>query len=92
MLITGDVVGRGFAVEIEDRGLGLRAERRSELNELLENPAAFDASGSDRLGLFVASPLARKHNIRVSLRGSPFGGTARDRARPAEPGRARGRL
>ena len=75
VLITGDVVGRGFAVEIEDRGLGLSEERRAEINELLENPPAFDASGSDRLGLFVASQLARKHNIRVSLRASPYGGT-----------------
>ena len=75
VLITGDVVGRGFAVEIEDRGLGLSEERRAELNDLLENPPPFDLSGSDQLGLFVASQLARKHNIRISLRGSPYGGT-----------------
>ena len=75
VLISGDVVGRGFAVEIEDRGLGLSEERRAELNDLLENPPAFDLSGSDQLGLFVASQLAKKHNIRISLRGSPYGGT-----------------
>jgi signal transduction histidine kinase len=75
VLISGDVVGRGFAVEIEDRGLGLSEERRAELNDLLENPPPFDLSGSDRLGLFVASQLAKKHNIRISLRGSPYGGT-----------------
>ena len=75
VLISGDVVGRGFAVEIEDRGLGLSDERRAQLNDLLENPPAFDLSGSDQLGLFVASQLARKHNIRISLRGSPYGGT-----------------
>ncbi len=73
--LTGDVVGRGFAVEIEDRGLGLSDERRAELNELLENPPTFDLSGSDQLGLFVASQLARKHNIKISLRSSPYGGT-----------------
>ena len=73
--LTGDVVGRGFAVEIEDRGLGLSDERRAELNELLNNPPAFDLSGSDQLGLFVASQLARKHNIKISLRSSPYGGT-----------------
>ena len=73
--LTGDVVGRGFAVEIEDRGLGLSDERRAELNELLDNPPAFDLSGSDQLGLFVASQLARKHNIKISLRTSPYGGT-----------------
>ena len=75
VLISGDVVGRGFAVEIEDRGLGLSDERRAQLNDLLENPPPFDLSGSDQLGLFVASQLARKHNIRISLRGSPYGGT-----------------
>ena len=75
VLISGDVVGRGFAVEIEDRGLGLSEERRAELNDLLKNPPPFDLSGSDQLGLFVASQLARKHNIRISLRGSPYGGT-----------------
>ncbi|MGH3070228.1 MAG: sensor histidine kinase, partial [Streptosporangiaceae bacterium] len=75
VLISGDLVGRGFAVEIEDRGLGLSDERRAQLNDLLENPPPFDLSGSDQLGLFVASQLARKHNIRISLRGSPYGGT-----------------
>ena len=75
VLITGDVVGRGFAVEIEDRGLGLSDERRAELNDLLENPPPFDLSGSDQLGLFVASQLAKKHDIKISLRGSPYGGT-----------------
>ena len=59
VLISGDVVGRGFAVEIEDRGLGLSDERRAELNDLLESPPPFDLSGSDQLGLFVASQLAR---------------------------------
>jgi signal transduction histidine kinase len=73
--LTGDVVGRGFAVEIEDRGLGLSDERRAELNQLLGNPPDFDLSGSDQLGLFVASQLARKHNIKISLRSSPYGGT-----------------
>ena len=33
--ITGDVVGRGFAVEIEDRGLGITEERLAEINRNL---------------------------------------------------------
>ena len=54
--IQGDIVGRGFAVEIEDRGLGISAagSRRSTRN--LANPPQFDLSGSDRLGLFIAGP------------------------------------
>ena len=75
VLIGGDIVGRGFAVEIEDRGLGLSEDQLAEINDRLENPPPFDLSGSDRLGLFVASQLARRHNVRISLRPSPYGGT-----------------
>jgi signal transduction histidine kinase len=75
VLISGDIVGRGFAVEIEDRGLGLSDEKLAEINDRLEHPPAFDLSGSDQLGLFVASQLAKRHDIRISLRPSPYGGT-----------------
>jgi signal transduction histidine kinase len=73
--ITGSVVGQGFAVEIEDRGLGMTPAHREEINAQLENPPAFDLSGSDQLGLFVAGQLAKRQNIRISLRASPYGGT-----------------
>ena len=73
--ITGSVVGQGFAVEIEDRGLGMSTAHRDEINAQLENPPAFDLSGSDQLGLFVAGQLAKRQNIRISLRPSPYGGT-----------------
>jgi len=73
--ITGSVVGQGFAVEIEDRGLGMSTAHRDEINAQLENPPAFDLSGSDQLGLFVAGQLAKRQNIRISLRSSAFGGT-----------------
>jgi signal transduction histidine kinase len=75
VVIHGDTVGRGFAVEIEDRGLGLNDEQRQRINELLETPPPFDPSGSDQLGLFVAGQLAKRHNIKISLRPSPYGGT-----------------
>src|SRR5260370_21169858 len=75
VLISGDIVGRGFAVEIEDRGLGLSDEQLAEINDRLEHPPAFDLSGSDQLGLFVASQLAKRHDIRISLRPSPYAGT-----------------
>jgi len=73
--ITGSVVGQGFAVEIEDRGLGMSTAHRDEINAQLENPPAFDLSGSDQLGLFVAGQLAKRQNIRISLRSSAYGGT-----------------
>jgi signal transduction histidine kinase len=73
--VHGDVVGRGFAVEIEDRGLGISEEKLAEINSDFENPPQFDLSGSEQLGLFVAGQLAKRHDIRITLQGSPFGGT-----------------
>ena len=73
--IHGDIVGRGFAVDIEDRGLGISEERLAEINHNLANPPPFDLSGSDQLGLFIAGRLARRHQIQISLRPSPYGGT-----------------
>jgi signal transduction histidine kinase len=72
--IVGDVVGRGFAIEIEDRGMGLPDQRLAEINQDLANPPEFDLSGSDRIGLFIAGQLARRHKIKITLRNSPFGG------------------
>jgi signal transduction histidine kinase len=73
--ILGDVVGRGFAVEIEDRGLGIADEKLAEINHNLAVPPQFDLSGSDRLGLFIAGQLASRHDIKITLRTSPYGGT-----------------
>jgi signal transduction histidine kinase len=73
--VHGDVVGRGFAVEIEDRGLGISEEKLAEINNNFAHPPQFDLSGSEQLGLFVAGQLARRHDIRITLQGSPFGGT-----------------
>ena len=73
--IQGDVVGRGFAIEIEDRGLGISAARLEEINANLASPPQFDLSGSDRLGLFIAGQLAQRHEIKITLRPSVYGGT-----------------
>jgi signal transduction histidine kinase len=73
--IQGDIVGRGFAVEIEDRGLGISPERLAEINARLASPPQFDLSDSDRLGLFIAGQLARRHDISVTLQPSVYGGT-----------------
>jgi signal transduction histidine kinase len=73
--VHGDVVGRGFAVEIEDRGLGISEEKMAEINNNFTNPPEFDLSGSEQLGLFVAGQLAKRHDIRITVQGSPFGGT-----------------
>jgi signal transduction histidine kinase len=73
--IQGDIVGRGFAIEIEDRGLGISPARLEEINANLDRPPQFDLSGSDRLGLFIAGQLAQRHDIKITLRPSVYGGT-----------------
>ncbi|MFC6895177.1 sensor histidine kinase [Nonomuraea dietziae] len=73
--VRGELAAHGFAIEVEDRGLGLSEEELTDLNERLANPPEFDLADSDRLGLFVVARLAARHDIRVTLRGSPYGGT-----------------
>ncbi|GAA3227605.1 sensor histidine kinase [Nonomuraea helvata] len=65
----------GFALEVEDRGLGLTHATLHEINARLADPPEFDLADSDRLGLFVVSRLAARHGIKVSLRPSPYDGT-----------------
>jgi signal transduction histidine kinase len=73
--VSGDMAASGFAVEIEDRGLGMGETRYAELNHRLEEPPEFDVFNSEQLGLFVVGQLAKRHGIRVTLRPSPYGGT-----------------
>jgi signal transduction histidine kinase len=68
-------VANGYAIEIDDRGLGIEPDQLSELNEKLALPPDFDLASADRLGLFVAAKLAARYGVRVSLRTSPYGGT-----------------
>ncbi|MGW0805594.1 sensor histidine kinase [Nonomuraea sp. NPDC002799] len=75
VIVRGEEAARGFTFEVEDRGLGMSAEELADLNERLASPPEFDLADSDRLGLFVVSRLAARHDIRVTLRGSPYGGT-----------------
>ncbi|MEV5407324.1 nitrate- and nitrite sensing domain-containing protein [Thermopolyspora sp. NPDC052614] len=65
----------GFALEIEDRGLGLNQTMLDEFNARLADPPEFDLADSDRLGLFVVARLAARHNIKIVLRPSPYDGT-----------------
>src|SRR6478672_42570 len=74
--VSGDTVANGFAIEVEDRGLGMSPTRLAEVNDRLANPPEFNPSDSEQLGLFVVSQLAKRHGIRVTLKASPYGGTA----------------
>ncbi|SDJ41683.1 sensor histidine kinase [Streptomyces indicus] len=73
--VSGEPVGNGYALEVEDRGLGMGKERLAEANRRIEQSEALDLFDSDRLGLFVVSRLAARHGIKVHLRTSPYGGT-----------------
>lgn len=71
-------VAQGYAVEVEDRGLGLSPDEYVSANELLHHPQAFDFTtlGEDpRLGLFTVGHLAARHHVTASLQASSYGGT-----------------
>ena len=75
--VGASVVGRGAAVEIEDRGLGIEPDIRERLNAMLAQtpdgaPPALPED--DRLGMSVVARLARRHGVRVTLLESTYGG------------------
>ncbi|MCP2170384.1 sensor histidine kinase [Goodfellowiella coeruleoviolacea] len=75
--VRGNLVAKGVAIEIEDRGLGIAEEERARLNETLRNPPDFQhmaLSRQMRLGLFVVGHLAKRHQIAVTLSESAYGG------------------
>ena len=73
--VGGESVANGFAIEIEDRGLGMTPQRLAELNDRLANPPDLNPANTEQLGLFVVGQLARRHRISVMLRPSAYGGT-----------------
>ncbi|MEV0587991.1 nitrate- and nitrite sensing domain-containing protein [Nonomuraea sp. NPDC050310] len=74
--VRGEQAARGFAVVVEDHGLGMSEQELAEYNARLADPPEFDAlKDGDKLGLFVVGRLARRNDIRVTLRGSSYGGT-----------------
>ncbi|MER7501459.1 nitrate- and nitrite sensing domain-containing protein [Nonomuraea pusilla] len=73
--VSGQLVANGYVVEIEDRGLGMKPEDLAEANARIADPPEFRISGTARLGLYVVSRLAERHDIQVVLKPSPYGGT-----------------
>jgi signal transduction histidine kinase len=76
--VRGNLAGRGIVLEVEDQGLGIAPAKLEELNETLRNPPDFNVmalSSESRVGLFVVARLAARHDVRISLRDSDYGGT-----------------
>src|SRR5918994_2042775 len=72
--IAGQAVPHGYVIEIEDRGLGMSDEELIQANERLANPPKIDFALSRGLGLYVVGRLSQRHNIKVQLRHSWYGG------------------
>ncbi|MEV3924347.1 sensor histidine kinase [Actinomadura coerulea] len=73
--VGGHLVASGFAIDIEDRGLGMTDEKLAEINARIADPPDFHMQSSVQLGLFVVSKLADRYNVQVSLKRSAYGGT-----------------
>ncbi|MFE9561324.1 nitrate- and nitrite sensing domain-containing protein [Streptomyces sp. NPDC006487] len=73
--VLGERVANGFTLEIHDRGLGMTPEALFDANLRLSETSEFELSDTDRLGLFVVSRLAHRHEVKVRLQISPYGGT-----------------
>ncbi|MFJ8739086.1 ATP-binding protein [Embleya sp. NPDC127516] len=69
-LENGEVV-----LSVDDNGIGVPADRLTELNSQIERDSAEEeAASGGGLGVFVVGRLARRHGIRVQLRPRPQGG------------------
>ncbi|MGH3244078.1 MAG: sensor histidine kinase [Spirillospora sp.] len=73
--VGGHMVASGFAIDIEDRGLGMSEEKLAEINARIADPPDFNLQSSVQLGLFVVSRLAERYDAQVSLKPSAYGGT-----------------
>ncbi|WP_243726034.1 sensor histidine kinase, partial [Actinomadura rubrisoli] len=73
--VGGHLVASGFAIDIEDRGLGMTDDKLSEINARIADPPDFNLQSSVQLGLFVVSKLAERYGLQVSLKRSAYGGT-----------------
>ncbi|TDV55959.1 sensor histidine kinase [Actinophytocola oryzae] len=76
--VRGSVIGEAVVLEIEDRGLGIPADRLARFNAVLHEPPDFHVMALTermRLGLFVVARLAGRQGVAVTLSPSQGGGT-----------------
>ncbi|WP_062986029.1 sensor histidine kinase [Nocardia anaemiae] len=75
--VSGNVVGKGVAVEVLDQGLGMTTDQMERINAALSDAPDFgvaEISSESRLGMFVVARLAARHDIGVRLAESDYGG------------------
>ena len=75
--VRSAIVGRGVVIEIEDQGLGMEPEQLEQIDAMLRTPPDFSVmalSEGTRIGLFVVAQLAARHDVKVTLRESMYGG------------------
>ncbi|XVQ11934.1 sensor histidine kinase [Spirillospora sp. CA-255316] len=73
--VGGHRVANGFAIDIEDRGLGMTDDKLAEVNARIADPPEFNLQSSVQLGLFVVGTLAERYGLQVMLKRSAYGGT-----------------
>lgn len=77
--VRGNLVSKGMAIKIEDQGLGLDPEYMDQVNAMMRTPPEFGGmalAGDSRLGMFVVARLAARHEMKVTLQDSAYGGTS----------------
>ncbi len=72
--VDAGMVGRGFVVEIQDRGLGVSPDKLAALNDRLSREPEFELAGGEQLGLLVVGTLAHRNGIKVVLEPNSYGG------------------
>ncbi|MFB9909580.1 sensor histidine kinase [Allokutzneria oryzae] len=77
---------KDLAIQITDRGVGMSDEELAEANQNLAEPPEIDVAVSRRMGLYVVSRLASRHDIKVRLHSGEYidGGTRAIITVPAE--------
>src|SRR5260370_12352087 len=69
--IRAERVANGFAIEIDDRGLGIEFDQLNEINQQLTKPPDFDLANPHRLLLLVRRDPPHPHHSKLPLRPSP---------------------
>ncbi|WP_406083451.1 nitrate- and nitrite sensing domain-containing protein [Micromonospora zamorensis] len=82
--VRGQLVANGFAIEIEDRGLGMSEDDLAAANDRIVDQSELNLANAARLGLYVVSRLTERHGVRVRLKESAYGGTTAVVLIPAE--------